>query len=181
MRRQSECRRGVASVELAVVLLFFLLPLMVAVWEVGRLIQVQQLVSNAAREGARLAAQGNTVNSSGAATPIQASGGTPNVHDTVYQYLYAAGLTNLASSDVAVAFAFTPTTGYPTTDANKNPLTDPYQGVKTQPFTVAVSIPWNNVRWVNLGLLNPTTVDFTVSWRMLVDDQFTVNQALPTW
>jgi Flp pilus assembly protein TadG len=175
MRRQYRPRRGVAAVELAVVFLFFLIPLLIAVWEVGRLIQVQQLVSNAAREGARLAAQGNTINSSGSATQIMASTGTPNVHDTVYQYLYGAGLTNLSPTDVTVAFAFTPASGYPTG------LTDPYQGVKNQPFTVSVSVPWDRVRWVNLGLLRPTAVSFTVSWQMLVDDQFTVNQTLPSW
>ncbi|MDB5310602.1 MAG: TadE-like protein [Gemmataceae bacterium] len=174
-RRQYRPRHGVASVELAVVFLFFLIPLMIAVWEVGRLVQVQQIVSNAAREGARLAAQGNTINSTGSATQIMVSTGTPNVHDVVYQYLYAAGLTNLSSSDVTVTFTFTPTSGYP------SGLTDPYQGVKNQPFTVTVSIPWNRVRWVNLGLINPTTVDFTVSWQMLVDDLFTVNQTLPSW
>ena len=66
-------------------------------------------------------------------------------------------------------------------DAGGNPVTDPYQGVKNQPFTVTVSIPWSKVRWVNLGLLNPETVGFTVSWRMLVDDPFTVDETLPIW
>jgi Flp pilus assembly protein TadG len=58
VRRPRARYAGVAAVELAVVLLFFVVPLLLAVWEVGRLIHVQQLLSNSAREGGRLAALG---------------------------------------------------------------------------------------------------------------------------
>jgi hypothetical protein len=57
---------------------------------------------------------------------------------------------------------------------------EPYTGVKGQPFTVTVTIPWDKVRWVNLGIIKPATVTFTVAWQMLIDDAFTVNQTLPT-
>jgi hypothetical protein len=40
---------------------------------------------------------------------------------------------------------------------------------------------WGKVRWVNLGLVSPTDVSFTVTWKMLTDDAFTVNQSLPGW
>ena len=53
MPRRVIRRPAVAAVELAFVLLFFLVPLVIGVWEVGRLIHVQQIVSNSAREGAR--------------------------------------------------------------------------------------------------------------------------------
>lgn len=176
IRRQSDTRRGVAAVELAAVFLLFMIPMMIEIWEIGRLVQVQQIISNAAREGARLAAQGNTINSSGAPTQIYVSSGTPNVHDTVYQYLVAAGLTNLQSSDVHVEFAFTTPTSsgaYPT---------EPYLGEKNQSFTVRVWVYWSTVRWINLGFLDPNTkVEFTVTWNMLVDDPFTVNESLPTF
>lgn len=162
-------RRGVAAVELAAVLLFFIAPLMIGVWEVGRLIQVQQIVSNSAREGARLAAQGYTINTSGSPTQIHASTGTPNVHDVVYQYLLGAGLSNLTSADVTVSVLKTDGTAF-----------EPYTGVKGQAFTVTVTVPWSKVRWVNLGLVKPTDVTFTVAWQMLIDDAFTVNQTLPT-
>jgi Flp pilus assembly protein TadG len=174
-RQRSRLRPGVASVELAVVFLFFILPLLFGVWEVGRLVQVQQLVSNAAREGARLAAQGSTINSDGTLTQIRVSSGTPNVHDWVYQYLVAAGLSGLSPSDVTVTFAYTPASGFPSGS------TEPYQGVKNQPFTLGVTIPWDKVRWVNLGLVRPTTVNYTVSWQVMVDDAFTVNESLPTY
>jgi Flp pilus assembly protein TadG len=175
LHRCRRARRGVAALELAIVFMFFLLPMMLGVWEVGRLVQVQQIVSNGAREGARLAAQGFTINTSGSPTQIMTSTGTPNVHDTVYQYLYAAGLTGLSSSDVTVTFQFLA----PRSD--NQPATEPYQGEKGQPFQVSVTIPWNKVRWNNLGLVNPTTVTYTVVWRMVMDDPFTVNDTLPTY
>src|SRR5262249_24204281 len=51
----AQARRAVAAVEFAIVapLLFGLL---LGVWEIGRLVQVQQIISTAAREGGRVAA-----------------------------------------------------------------------------------------------------------------------------
>ena len=48
-------------------------------------------------------------------------------------------------------------------------------------FTITVTIPWDKVRWVNLGLIQPTDVTYTVKWQMLVDDKFTVNDVVPVW
>jgi Flp pilus assembly protein TadG len=167
-------RRGAAAVELAFVVLFFFIPVLFGVWEAGRLIEVQQIISNSAREGARLAAQGYTINSSGAPTQIMAATGTPNVKDVVYQYLIAAGFANLQPSDVTVTFAFTA----PRKDGTMP--TDPYLGEKNQPFTVAVTVPWDKLRWINVGLIQPTQVTFTATWQMLIDDKFIVNQTMPS-
>ena len=173
-RLKSPARHGAAALELALVVMFFFVPVLFGIWEAGRLIEVQQIVSNSAREGARLAAQGYTVNSSGAPTQITAS----SVKDVVYQYLIAAGFSNLQPSDVTVTFAFT---APKTTDPNKGTTqSDPYLGEKNQPFTVTVSIPWDKVRWINVGLIRPTEVTFTATWQMLIDDKFTVNQAIPS-
>ena len=184
-------RRGVAAVELAFVTVLLVVPLLIGIWEVGRLVQVQQVVSNAAREGARLAAQAYTINASGSPTQIRANTGPTNVQDAVYDYLYAAGLTTLRRSDVTVTFAFTTprTTDYvalPTDPSGSNypagsKPPDPCYGEKGQVFTVTVTVPWDRVRWVNLGLLNPRTVTFTVTWEMLTDERFRVNEQLPTW
>ncbi len=184
-------RRGVAAIELAFVFMLFVIPLMIGIWEVGRLVQVQQIVSNATREGARLSAQAYTINSSGSPTQIKVTAGTINIKDVVYDYLYAAGLTNLQPSDVTVTFAFTTgrTTNY--VPLSTDPLgtnypagslpPDPCFGEKGQIFVVTVSIPWNKVRWINMGLINPTTVTFNVTWQMLTDERFQVNTMLPTW
>jgi Flp pilus assembly protein TadG len=171
LSRRPPRRSGWITVEFAFMVTFILTPLLLGTWEVGRMIQVQQIVNNSAREGARLAAQGFTINNLGSSTQIKVSSGTPNVTDTVYNYLYAAGLTNLQKGDVTVTFTYL--------DGSAN--TEPYQGKKGQPFAVSVTIPWAKVRWVNLGLVGPTTVYGTVTWQMVVDDPFTVNDTLPPW
>lgn len=177
--RRNPGRRAVAAVEMAFVSMVFVVPLLIAVWEVGRLVQVQQIVSNSAREGARLAAQAFVINSNGTQTQIQVNSGTPCVKDVVYQYLIGAGLTNLQPADVTVTFTFlAPKTTAPNIGTTP---TEPYLGEKGQPFEVSVTIPWSKVRWVNLGVVNPTTVTYRVDWQMLIDDKFTVNETLPSW
>lgn len=189
LRRQ--CRRGVAAIELALVTMLLVIPLMIGIWEVGRLVQVQQIVSNATREGARLSAQGYTINAAGTPTQIKING-TGGVKEAVYDYLYAAGLTNLQPDDVTVTFAYTTgrTTAYvplagvdpvgTSYPAGSKPP-DPCFGEKAQVFVFTVTVPWSKVRWINLGLVNPTTVTFNVTWQMLTDERFTVNEQLPTW
>ena len=54
-------RRAVAAVEFAAVLPL-ILTLLLGIWEVGRLIEIQQFVHNATREGARQAATGQLTN-----------------------------------------------------------------------------------------------------------------------
>ena len=175
IRRRTPVRRGVAAAEVALITAVFMVPMVIGIWEIGRLIQVQQIVSNSAREGARLAAQGYTLNNAGVPTQVMVSSGTYNVRDFVYQYLYGAGLTKLAKTDVTTTFEFlAPTSGGATP-------TEPYQGEKGQPFAVSVRIPWEKVRWINLGIINPTEVKFRVTWQMLIDDKFTVDDSLPTW
>jgi Flp pilus assembly protein TadG len=190
IRRRTPDRRGVAAVEFAFVTMLFIVPLIIGVWEVGRLIQVQQIVSNAAREGARLGAQAVTLHN-GVRTQIKTTASTPSVKSVVYQHMYAAGLTNLEMADVTVTFAFTSgrTTDYVPT-ASDPPGTnypigsmppDPCYGDKGQSFTVSVSIPWDKVRWINMGLLRPTTVTYTATWQMLIDERFTLPDTLPSW
>ena len=104
-----------------------------------------------------------------------ASTGTPNVAATAYQSLIASGLTTLQQSDVTVEFKFL------TAKSDGTTPTDPYLGERGEVFSVTVTIPWEKVRWLNLGFLKPETVSYTVTWRSLVDDQFTVNDTLPTW
>lgn len=163
-------RAGVAAVEMGFTFAVFVAPLMIGIWEVGRMVQVQQIVSNSAREGARLAAQGSTIRSDGTITQIRTSSGTPNVRDVVYQYLLASGLSNLRLEDITVSFRFTEGSG-----------TEPYEGIKNQAFEVTVSVNWDRVRWVNLGFIRPRQLTFRVAWRMLVDDPFSVNQDLPSF
>ena len=168
-------RSAVAAVEFAVVLTLVLFPTLIGVWEVGRLVQVQQIVSNSAREGARLASQAVTIAPDGTRTQIQVSNGTPNVQRVVYQYLVVNGLGSLTPADVTTTFQFL------SGAQASNPSADPYQGAKGDRFQITVTIPYSKVRWINFGLVNPSTVSFVVNWTMLVDDPFTLDPSLPAW
>ncbi len=203
VRRHPARRPGAAAVEMAVISSLVMVPLMLGVWEVGRMVYVKQVVSNAAREGARLAAQSVTVNAYGSPTQIPLTGGdrsttprpasyvSPNLADHVYEYLTAGGLRGLTPADVTVTFEFLSTAGIVTggrsTDSNyvtvgsKN---QPYQGAKGDKFRVTVSIPWEKVRWTNAGLVfrgQSVNVQHSATWVMLVDDPFSVNTDLPNW
>jgi hypothetical protein len=176
LRRTAQIRRaGVATVEAAVVLALLLVPVIIGVWEVGRLVYAQQVITNAAREGARLAAQGRVINRLGTPTEIAFDTGTPNVTETVFQAITTGGLSGLTRADVTIRFGFEGET------PSANPSKLPYQGLKNERFRVFVSVPWDKVKWVNLGLVNPTTVEYTVDWQMLVDEAFTINVDLPKW
>jgi Flp pilus assembly protein TadG len=176
-RRPSDRRRGVAAVEFAFVLPFLLL-LLVGIWELGRIINVQITLNNAARDGARLGAQANIINATGAYTQIKYGTGTPNVEGAIRAYLQAAGITNLTGLVVELQFVEAASAG---ATAPTSPTADPYTGAKNQRFRVRVSIPYDNVRWTSLTLLNPTTLSAETYWQCFVDDPFTVNTTLPGW
>lgn len=182
-RLQTPPRSGAAAVEFLFVMAFILIPVMFGIWEVGHLVQIQQIVANSAREGARLAAQARTINQTGLPTqivgeitPASNTQNQPNVKAAVVQSLQGAGLTNLSWSDVTVNFTFLDTPAGSMAGA-----TEPYQGVKNQRFSVAVSIPFEKVRWTSIGFLNPTTVSYTAEWQIMVDDPFTVNTTMPSY
>jgi len=166
--RQS-VRRGVAAVEMAF-MMPLLLGMMVGVWEVGRLVQVQEIMNNAAREGARLASQATIVNTLGSYTQISVTGSSPNLTDTVTQYLEGAGLTNVTGLQVTFVYLNGDTS-----------LTQPYQGVQNQQFQVTVTMPFSNVAWSSLSLVHPSTVGGTCIWQLMVDTPLTVSTTLPTW
>ncbi len=171
-RRSAGKRRGVAAVEFAFVLPFLLL-LLVGIWELGRIIHVQIILNNAARDAARLAAQANLVSTAGTYTQIKYNTGTPNIQETVNGYLQAAGITDLTGVVIQMEFVEGSGTG--------NTAADPYTGVKNQRFRVRVSIPYANVRWTTLTLINPTTLTAEAYWQCLVDDPFTLDTTLPGW
>jgi Flp pilus assembly protein TadG len=170
-------RRGVAAVEFAFTLPILLL-LLVGIWELGRIIHVQIIMNNAARDGARIAAQANIVSTSGAYTQIRFDSGTPNVADAVRKYLIAAGITNHTGLVIELQFTEGAAAGDPVPTAVN---ADPYTGIKNQRFRVKVSLPYDNVRWTTLSLINPTTLSAEVFWQCLVDDPFTVNTNVPRW
>ena len=169
-------RRGVAAVEFAFCIPLLLL-LLVGIWELGRIINVQITLNNAARDGARLGAQANIITASGDYTRIKFNTGTPNINGAIRAYLQAAGITNLDGLDIQFQFVETVAGGG---DPNST-TADPYTGAKNQRFRVRVSLPYDNVRWTSLSLINVQTLTAEAYWQCFVDDPFTVNTPLPGW
>lgn len=115
-------RRGVAAVEFAVVLPLMLI-LVLGVWEIGRLVEVQQLLTNAAREGARKAAMGSVTNS--------------DAKDAVTRYLQNTGI---------------PTTNATITVTNEtNGSVDASSAAQLDRFRVTVTVPVSDVGWLISG------------------------------
>ena len=112
-RAQARNPRGIATVELAVILPFLLI-LLLGVWEIGRLIQVQQVMSNSAREAARLAGQSVIIDLNDNPKEITQA----DLENTVRNYLREAGVD---TTNLVVTFEFL------NGDTN---LTQPHQSVK---------------------------------------------------
>jgi Flp pilus assembly protein TadG len=179
----SRTRPGSAAVEFAVVLpLIFLL--LVGTWEVARLVQVHAILSNAVREGARIAAQGQVINLTGAYTQIVVSDTDPNNPDVttaITNYVHTADPNyrqgqGIPTTGMTVTFTFIDSAGNPVGASSQ-----PWQAYKGQRFRVTATLPYDNFRWTTLNLLNVKTITATVDWMSMTDDPFQVNTTLPTW
>ncbi|MBM4072949.1 MAG: pilus assembly protein [Planctomycetes bacterium] len=150
---RGEPRRGIAAVEMAIVLPVVLL-LLVGIWEVGRLVEVQQLLTNAAREGGRQASTG--VKSSSEVT------------DVVVRYLQQNGIKSVAASDVSV------------TNITSGSRPEPNAANQLDQFRVSVSIPFDSVRWVLLSQVSSVkTLTASSEWYSMRDIPITVDANIP--
>ncbi len=136
-RSSTTPRRGVAAVELAFIMPF-ILTLLLSLWEVGRMIEIQSILSNAAREGARQAATGNFTNA--------------QVQTIVTNYLTAAGI---------------PTTNVVVGVSDLTSGTDVSKAVYLDQVQVNVSIPFGSVRWSVISVAMPSTSLMSASVTMV--------------
>ncbi len=156
-------RKGIVAVEAAFVLPVVLI-LMIGMWEVGRLVQVQQVVMNAAREGARLAAGG-------------ASGGVEVTNAMVVQavrdYMTSAGFpaATVSGAQITLTCLASPT------------WTNPSDALPLDRFQVQVVIPsgtaFNSLKWTVLKLTSVNSLTVTVQWLSTNDAQVVVDSQLP--
>ncbi len=158
-------RRGALVVEAAVVLPLLII-VMLGVWEVGRMIQVKQMLVNSAREGARLAAGGYTVNSA----PVTQTMVTQACKD----YLRGVGLPPAAynNAQVTLTCMASPT------------WVDPYRAEPLDRFRLRVRIPsgaaFESTRWSFLPKLTGINeLDATVDWVSLNNVEITIDTHLP--
>lgn len=152
-------RRGAAAVEFAVVAPVLVL-LLTGIWELGRMIEATQVLSNAAREGVRLAANGNKTSA--------------DVDTAVYNYLKGAGFTTTGYTVKIYNLTANPT------PAPNAPSDNPSSAAQLDHLRVYVTLPFNNVKWIFLQqLTNVTTLQAQADWVVMRDQPLVVDSAMP--
>jgi Flp pilus assembly protein TadG len=139
-RRKFHLRSGTAAVELAVVAPFVII-LLVGLLEVGRIVQMNQIISNAAREGARKASTGVNTYS--------------DVQTTVANYLTRAGITNQTGLVVNVVDV---------TQSNAGPTFNPSTAVYLDQLQVTVTLPYANVQLAPLPGFSNYVISAQAIW-----------------
>lgn len=134
-RRRTQPARGVAAVETALTMPLLVTTLLGLV-EMGRALQVQQILGNAAREGGRQAATGLMTNA--------------QVVQVVLGYLTSSGLSSKAVADAVVTVS----------DLTK-PGTDASQAAPLDQIQVIVQVPFGDVRILSTGVVLSGTSTLT--------------------
>jgi Flp pilus assembly protein TadG len=158
-------------VECAAVLVF-LIPLLLGVWEVGRLVNVHQVLANGAREGGRQA-------STGLKTSAEVRAG-------VLTYLQTAGLDNLTAvaanaEDLAKGGKVLVDVRVYDAGGNPRPGADASDALQNERIEVTATILYKDVRLSpSAAFLAPDAqVTTTVNWRCMKDVPITVNNTIP--
>jgi Flp pilus assembly protein TadG len=138
-------RRAVAAVEFAMILPV-ILTLLLGIWEVGRMIEIQQILYNAAREGGRQASSGELTNA--------------QVQDAVTDSLQTSGV---PVTNVVVTVKDLDT---PANDVSNANYLDRIQ--------ITVTIPIADVRWSLISLVTTPgqLMSSQVEWVTMVDKPY---------
>jgi Flp pilus assembly protein TadG len=159
-------RSGAAAVELACVLPLVAL-LLFGVLDIGRMVEVEQLLNNAARDGGRLAAVGSTLDPT---TGNQVDYYASDVTNLVQGYLANNGIN---TGGLVVQFS----------DVTNPSATDPYEAQKLDQLNITVQLPFNNVRWTLIGSFMQTdnvVLSASATWFSMEDSSVSVPTTLPT-
>ena len=153
--------RASASVEFALLLPIFV-TMLVGIWEVARLVQLQEILTSAAREGGRQAATGTAADTA--------------VQTAVYNHLNTEGIqvTDAGGS---------PLTGVVVTVTNNTEAgVDAANAAKLDSLTVSVTIPFSLVQWSTLNrfVTSNSTISASAVWYSMNNAAFTVDQSVPT-
>lgn len=184
-RRQPR-RPGAALIEFCGVLPLYLL-LILGIWEGGRLFHALQIVSNATREGARLAARADASND-----PYTnlAMSSPANIRATIINYIRntdpnigtGSGLT-IEIKKVDGGGSEIPGSGDIDPSDKTLALTDPLRVQRLDHLRVRVTIDYDNFRLsTNVPrIMNVNQLAVVVDTRCLLDEPFTIDPTVPTW
>jgi len=152
-RRETGGRRGAVALELALSLSFVIMPMLLGIWEIGCLLDAQQNLCGAVREGGRQAATGQLTNA--------------QVQQVVLQYLAAAGVK---------------TAGVTVTVTNTGSGVDASVAAQLDPLVVTAKLPFANVDWsaTNRFVSASTVLTSTTTWYSAKDVPYAAPPAAPT-
>lgn len=176
---RGDARCGLAAVEFALCLPLMLI-LLFGIWEVGRIVEVTQVMWNAAREAGRQASTGEddlaTIAAALGVYMAQAEPTTMNLSGTLTHVTTTVG--NKSTVTVSKAGTQLYTLSFENlTDGTRN---DPTTANQTDKFEMTVTMPFNNVRWnVANQITNVTTMTATVDWYSMRDTPIVINPVLP--
>jgi Flp pilus assembly protein TadG len=145
-------RKATASVELAI-LLPFLVPLLLGIWEVGRLIEVDQIMENAVREGGRQISTGNKTSA--------------EIKTVVINYLKHNGI-DAKPEDITIV------------NLTSSARPDPTQAEQMDEYQITLTVPFNSVRWILLDQITDVTDLYaSANWYSMKDIPINVNDVIP--
>lgn len=188
--RRSPERAGIAIVETAILLLPLFIFTLFGVWEVGRLLQTHQIVSNAAREGARQASTGQRTSTSGTSHPELPFNADYEVQKSVENYLRNAGLPLVDSGGTQIFTVRVQnvtkalTSDYPLgISPAQDPVSSSVQDINNgkDVLLVTVTYPYSMVRWSpgQFFVPNNRMISVTTRWYSLKDIPIVVDTSIP--
>ena len=151
--RRAGRRRGAVAVELALSLCFVIVPMLVGIWEISCLLNAQQALVSAVREGGRQAATGLMTNA--------------QVQQVVLEYLSNTGVN---TSNVVVTV----------TDLASG--VDVSQATQLDPLLVSATLPFKNVDWTltQKFVSDSNVLTSSCQWYSNNDTVYTVSTTAPT-
>ena len=155
LHRSRRSRSGVAALEMAVSLPL-VLTLLIGTWEVGRIVEVQQILNVAARESARQAGSGLLTNS--------------QVQQVAVNYIRNAlgDTSGTMTRNLAVTV-----TVYPAASPGTPEAIDVSQCQSLDQIVIGVSIPYADIRWIALPeITGAQTLQAQATWVSLKDFPF---------
>ena len=177
-------RDGVATVEFACCLPLLVL-ILAGLWQVGRYTEVQQILWNAAREGARDASLGED-NLQAVATNVLTylQGAEPTAFGTSHSTSMISPVVSLPANtygytcwdNTANCELFTMTF----TDLTNSSISDPTAMTQLDLYQIGLQVPFSSIELCNVvPIAGMSRLGVTVVWSSLVDTPFQIAPDLP--
>jgi Flp pilus assembly protein TadG len=179
-------RRGAAAVEFAICAVPMFL-LLIGLWEVGRMVEVQQVVWTSAREAARDASLGQD-NLFTVATNLASylQNAEPNAFANGHATSLRAPSFTLPAN--TVGYTCWDTTASPNkelftitfVDITNGSVSDPTGMAQLDRYEIGIQVPYASIGWSTIPQITGITrLQATVDWVCMVDSPFQITPTLP--